>query len=133
MIRTNKSTFYKDYLDRIESLVKSLTPERLIWCITLFDYGVYVNRVVEAREKWERYEITLMELIDSAVHILLIEDGFAELSDCVEKVVLSLDFFVEQTGKKHDLIESFVWIPMLNEYNRRYHFDSKLDDIFKDT
>ena len=85
--------FFNDNRNHIESLVKKLTPEQLAWCATLCDFDVYLNRVVEDCEKWERYENTLMELIDSAVRFAVLQDGFAELSCYVGDDVLSMEEF----------------------------------------
>lgn len=124
--------FFKDCRERIESLVKKLTSEHLAWCATLCDFDVYLNRVIEDCEKWERYEITLMDLIDSAVRFVVLQDGFAELSCYVGDDVLSMEEFVAQDEKRYGLFDYFLWHPMYHEYFRRYDFDCRFDDELED-
>ena len=112
---------------RIESLVKSLTSEHLVWCATLFDFDLYFNRFVDNYEKWEKFEITLMELVDSAVYSIVLVNGLYELARYAGDEVVSIDDCIDQGEKHYDFSEYFVWIPMFNEYDRRYGFDSKYD------
>ena len=115
----------------IESLVKKLTSEHLAWCATLCDFDVYLNRVIEDCEKWEMYEITLMELVDSAVRFMVLQDGFAELSCYVGDDVLSMEEFFAQDEKQFALSDGFRYL-VRNECDRRYDFDSRFDDDVED-
>ena len=123
---------FKNNLEYIEILVTFLTSERLVWCATLFDFDFYFNRFLDKYEKWEKYEITLMELIDSTVYLLVILDGFAELSFYVGDEVIPMADYAEQDGKRYKLFDYFVGPPTLNEFDRRYDFDCRyvFDELF---
>ena len=125
---------FKNNLEYIEILVTFLTSERLVWCATLFDFDFYFNRFLDKYEKWEKYEITLMELIDSTVYLLVILDGFAELSSYVGDEVIPMADYAEQDGKYYKLFDYFVGPPTLNEFYRRYNFDCRyvFDELFDD-
>ena len=130
--RDRTKQLFKDCRERIESQAKKLTSEHLAWCATLCDFDVYLNRVVEDCDRWERYEITLMELIDSAVRFVVLQDGFAELSCYVGEDVSSMEEFVAQDEKRYVLSDCFVWHPMFHEYFRWYDFDCRFDDELED-
>ena len=130
--RDRTKQLFKDCRERIESQAKKLTSEHLAWCATLCDFDVYLNRVVEDCDRWERYKITLMELIDSAVRFVVLQDGFAELSCYVGEDVSSMEEFVAQDEKRYVLSDCFVWHPMFHEYFRRYDFDCRFDDELED-
>ena len=123
-------SFFNDYRERIESLVKKLTSERLLWCAQLFDIDIYFNRFLDNYEQWEKYEITLMELIDTAVYSIVLLTGFDELAYYGGGNLVSFDECADQDAKHHNnFSKSFVWIPMFNENDRRYYFDSLRDDV----
>ena len=129
--RDRTKRFFKNSRECIESLVKKLTSEHLAWCATLCDFDVYLNRVIEDCEKWEMYEITLMELVDSAVRFMVLQDGFAELSCYVGDDVLSMEEFFAQDEKQFALSDGFRYL-VRNECDRRYDFDSRFDDDVED-
>ena len=132
--RDRTQQFFKDCRECVEFLVELLTSERLVWCATLFDFDIYFNRFVDHYEQWAKHEITLMELIDSTVYLMVIQDGFAELSTYVGDEVMPLDDFAEQDEKRYKLFDYFVGPPMYNEYDRRYDFDCKyfVNGLFDD-
>ena len=130
--RDRTKQLFKDCRERIESQAKKLTSEHLAWCATLCDFDVYLNRVVEDCDRWERYEITIMALIDSAVRFVVLQDGFAELSCYVGEDVSSMEEFVAQDEKRYVLSDCFVWHPMFHEYFRWYDFDCRFDDELED-
>ncbi len=128
--RDRTRQFFKDNRERIETLVKNLTSEHLAWCATLFDIDIYFNRFLDKYEQWEKYEITLMELIDTAVYSIVLLTGFDELAYYGGGNLVSFDECADQDAKHHNnFSKSFVWIPMFNENDRRYYFDSLRDDV----
>ena len=130
VFRDRTKQFFKDCRERIESLVKKLTSEHLAWCATLFDIDIYFNRFLDKYEQWDRYEIPLLELIDSAVYSIVLLIGFDELVYYDGGNIVSFDECADQDAKHHNnFSKSFVWIPIYNEYDRRYDFDNRFDDV----
>ena len=113
---------------QVGSVVKSLSSESLESCYVAFGLNPYVDRFEVIYEIWENNELTSEEVIDSAVYVMLIDEGFASLSCYVRDE----EALIQESRDEHEtyyrLHNYFVWNFMYDEYDRLYNFDSKYDE-----
>lgn len=118
----------KEQLSGVDAVVDLLPRKRIEECALSFDFDTYIDSFLKLYEDWKILLVPDTKIVDSAVHLLVLDSGFAEVCTFVGEDVISQEQYCAQAEKRYRLQDHPIWSCMHEEFGHRYRENYDVGD-----